>query len=287
MNLLHITEEVLSLEKELKEKPLLTNKQEVIGELGRLLTNAVDKRTSGKNSIAFSGGVDSTFLAFMCFKLKKPFVLYNVGVKGASDVEWASKIASFYGWKMKQKIYTLEEAEEVFKNVVKIIPDPTVVKVGIATPEYAVLEMAKKDECKILLGGLGSEEIFAGYERHKEAYRQNKVHEECWAGLKKVFESDLLRDLALLNHFQIKMECPFLDKELVSYAMQISPGLKINEQYKKLIFLETALSLGLEKEFVFRPKKAAQYGSGFHSAMEKISKKKGFKLKQDYLNSLK
>ena len=121
MNLLHITEEVLSLEKELKEKPLLTNKQEVIGELGRLLTNAVDKRTSGKNSIAFSGGVDSTFLAFMCFKLKKPFVLYNVGVKGASDVEWASKIASFYGWKMKQKIYTLEEAEEVFKNEPRVI----------------------------------------------------------------------------------------------------------------------------------------------------------------------
>lgn len=105
-------------------------------------------------------------------------------------------------------------------------------------------------------------------------------------GFKKVYENDLLRDLAVINHFQINMQCPFLDKELVRYSMLISPELKINEHHKKLILLETAIHLGLEKEFAFRPKKAAQYGSGFHTAIEKLTKKKGFKLKQLYLNSL-
>lgn len=45
--------------------------------------------------------------------------------------------------------------------------------------------MAKKDNVDVLFGGLGAEEIFAGYGRHKEAFKQNRVHEECWSGLKK------------------------------------------------------------------------------------------------------
>ncbi len=286
MNLLTITEEVLSLEKELANKPLIKNKEEVIKHLSVLLLKAVDKRTSGKIGIAFSGGIDSTLLAFLCFKLNKPFILYNTGVEGASDLLWAKKIADFYKWNLKQKTFTVEEAESVLKKVVKIIPDPTVTKTGIAAPEYVVLETAKKDDIDVLLGGLGSEEIFAGYARHKEALNENRVHEECWSGLKKVYENDLLRDLAVITYFNINMQCPFLDRDLVTYSMLIDPSLKITKEHKKLILLETAVALGLEKEFAYRPKKAAQYGSGFHSAIEKLSKKKGFKLKKDYLNSL-
>ena len=64
MNLLNITEEVLLLEQELKDKPPLNDKQEIIQHLAQLLLNAVDKRTHHQNiGIAFSGGVDSTTLA--------------------------------------------------------------------------------------------------------------------------------------------------------------------------------------------------------------------------------
>ncbi|MFA4887669.1 MAG: asparagine synthase-related protein [Candidatus Nanoarchaeia archaeon] len=286
MNLLNITQEVLALEQELQHKPFLTNKEEIIHTLGDLLIKAVEKRCKGRIGIAFSGGIDSTLLAFICFTLKKDFILYNTGIKGSSDVEWATKIANFYNWNMKQQIYSIEEAEVILKKVVKIIPDPTVTKTGIAAPEYAVLEMAKKDQIDTLFGGLGAEEIYAGYGRHKQALKDNRVHEECWDGLKKVYENDLLRDLAVINYFEINMQCPFLDKEVVKYSMQIHPQFKITEEHKKLILLETAVYLGLEKEFAYRPKKAAQYGSGFHFAIEKLAKKKGFKLKKEYLDSL-
>lgn len=116
MDLLNLTQEVLALEKELKGKPLLTNKEEIIQELSKLLLTAVDKRTKGKIGIAFSGGIDSTLLAFLCFKLHKPFILYNTGIKGASDLAWASKIATFYKWELKQKILTVQEAEEILKK---------------------------------------------------------------------------------------------------------------------------------------------------------------------------
>ena len=78
MNLLKITEETLALEKELKNKPLLTDKEEIIQKLSNLLLQAVEKRTNYKKiGIAFSGGIDSTLLAFLCIKLNKKFTLYN------------------------------------------------------------------------------------------------------------------------------------------------------------------------------------------------------------------
>jgi len=284
MDLTNYKKEIIQLEKELKNIRLLSNKKEIIPKLSSLLINSINKRANGKVGIAFSGGVDSTLMAFICKKLKKEFILYNVGLKNSKDAEWAKRISKHYKWKLKQIIITLEEAEDIIKKVVKILPDPSVVKVGVACPEYVVLKEAKKDKIKNVLGGLGSEEIFAGYERHLKA---KDKHKECWDGLKTLYEKDLSRDFAISNSLKVNILCPFLDKELIKYAMQIDSSLKISEQEKKIILRETAVYLGLKKEFAFRKKLAAQYGSGFHKAIDKLARKNGFKLKQDYLNSLK
>ena len=284
MDLTNYKKEIIQLEKELKNTRLLSNKREIIPELASILTNAIDKRVKGKTGIAFSGGVDSTLIAFICKKLKKDIALYNVGLKGSKDTEWAKKISKHYKWNLKQIIVTLEEAEAIIKKIVKMLPDPSVVKVGVACPEYIVLKQAKKDKVKTVLGGLGSEEIFAGYERHLLA---KDKHKECWIGLKTLYEKDLSRDFAVSNTLKVNILCPYLDKDLVKYAMQIDSSLKITEQEKKIILRETAVHLGLKKEFAFRKKLAAQYGSGFHKAIDKLSRKNGFKFKKDYLNSLK
>ena len=284
MDLTNYKKEILQLEKELKNSKLLLDKKEIIPKLASILTNAIDKRAKGKIGIAFSGGVDSTLMAFICKKLKKNIILYNVGLKNSKDTEWAKRIAKHYKWKLKQFIIGEKEAENIIKKVVKILPDPSVTKVGVACPEYVVLREAKKDKIKNVLGGLGSEEIFAGYERHLKA---KDKHKECWNGLKNLYERDLSRDMAVSKALNINILCPFLDKELIKYAMQIDSSLKITDQEKKIILRETAVYLGLEKEFAFRKKLAAQYGSGFHKAIDKLARKNGFKLKQDYLNSLK
>ena len=77
---------------------------------------------------------------------------------------------------------------------------------------------------------------------------------------------------------------PFLDPELIECAMKISGEEKINDKGNKVILREIAEEfLG---EFAWRKKKAAQYGSCFDKAIEKLAKKGGFKLKKDYLNKL-
>ena len=57
-------------------------------------------------------------------------------------------------------------------------------------------------------------------------------------------------------------------------------------QNKKIILREAAEFIGLKKEFAWRKKQAAQYGSNFVNGIEKLAKRKGFKMKKDYLMSL-
>lgn len=274
-------EQIYELEKQLENKPFLTNKKDIQTNLLKLLKETIKIKEVG---IAFSGGVDSTFLAFLCSKSNIKFKLYSIGLENSKDLEYAQKIAFYYKWPIKFKRLSITEAEETIKEVVKILPDPSVVKVGVACPEYHVLKLAKEDNIKTVITGLGSEEIFAGYERHKLS---DNIHQECWNGLKQIHERDIIRDSTLANHFKIKLLCPFLDKKVIEYSMQISPELKIKDNINKYILRQTAISLGLRKGFALRPKKAAQYGSGFDKAMDKLSRRNGFKYKQDYLNSLK
>jgi asparagine synthase (glutamine-hydrolysing) len=73
-----------------------------------------------------------------------------------------------------------------------------------------------------------------------------------------------------------------LSNELIDYALKIPPSLKLSEIENKLILRNLARDLGLE-EVANRKKRAAQYGSNFHKALEKLAKKKGYRHKKDYL----
>ena len=130
---------------------------------------------------------------------------------------------------------------------------------------------------------MGSEEIFAGYERHELA---ENVTEECWNGLANMWERDFVRDYTLGKHFNAELMTPFLDKDLIVEAMKFPPKDKLDDDQKKIILRKIAEEEGLPDEFAWRKKKAAQYGSKFDRILAKIAKKKGFKFKGDYLKSL-
>ncbi len=272
------------LKKNSASLPKLDNEQ-AVKVLKEDIEQAVKNRIPNKRfGIFFSGGVDSTLIAFLCKKHSADFVCFTVGIKGSKDLKASKLAAKELSLEHMHKTLLLEEMEPLFKKTAQILKeDLNVVNLGVGSVELAAIELAKKQNIDILFGGLGSEEIFAGYRRHETS---DNINEECWKGLKTTYERDFKRDFKIAGATKTEFLTPFLDKKLIVDSMRIPGNLKISKGYKKYILREAALSLGLRKEFSFRPKKAAQYGSSFDKALEKIAKSKGFRYKKQYLKSL-
>lgn len=262
-----------------KKETLLTNTK-------KLLIESIKKRIpETKFGVLFSGGIDSTLIAFILKNLKKDFTCYTAvlddpGLREPEDLIYAKKIAKNLNLDLKIIKIKTNDVPKHLKKLVPLIEDSNVVKVGVGLTFYAACNAAKKDGCKVIFSGLGSEEIFAGYQRHKNSQDINK---ECVSGLLKMHERDTYRDDVITMYHNIELRVPFLDKALVNYALKIPEKYKIKGEHSKVILREVADSLGLEKEFAWRKKRAAQYGSNFDKALAKLTKKSGNKYKSDYL----
>ncbi len=252
----------------LREQTAKSSKEKV----KKALENAVKERIpNGKCGLFLSGGVDSSFLALLLKKFDADFTCYSVGLKNSPDILAAKKAAELLKLNLKVKEFTLSEVEDLMKRTGKLLPSVDVVSVGVGSVVVAAAELAKADGVNILFAGLGSEEIFAGYERHVNA---KDVNEECWNGLTKIlWDRDFTRDSAIAGKLKFTVRIPFLDDNVIKEAMGISGNLKIKDDEKKVILREIAEELGLPKDIAWRKKKAAQYGSGFDKALEMLAKR--------------
>jgi len=249
----------------------------IISYTKNLLEEAIRKRIpkGQKVGILFSGGIDSTFIALMLKNLGVDFTCYTAALdeptlKDSQDLLWAKKAAKELNLKLEIETVKLSDVPNLLKEILPLIEDNNVVKAGVALPFFLAARKAKKNGVKILFSGLGSEEIFAGYERHKNSLN---INEECLSGLRRMYERDLYRDDVITMYHTIELRLPFLDKKLVEFALSVPARLKLNELENKILLRRISEKIGMPKEFFERKKKAAQYGSLFDKALEKLSKK--------------
>ena len=268
------------------------------------LVSAVKQRMpQSKFGIFLSGGLDSSLLTLIAQQLKGQFICYTAGFGEAKDAAFARKAAESLGVEWKLKLLTIDEVETYIQKAVAIMKpvqlvDP--VSVGVSAVLMAAVDLARADGVTTFFGGLGAEEIFGGYHRHVEA---EDVHEECWRGLKAMWGKDFVRDAALAKALGITVLTPFLDEKLITAAMRVPGKYKIVDGAQKSVIFGTSKSadfagerkvilrkaaeeLGLVKEIAWRKKSAAQYGSSFDKALEKLAKKQGCKDKGLYLKSI-
>lgn len=252
----------------------------------QLLDEAIKKRIpQQKFGLLFSGGVDSTYLAKYFKEQEYEFTCYTAvldGEQDAPDFLAAQQVAHELGLTLRVQKIQLADFPHYLQTVVPLIEDSNVVKVGVALTFFGACELAKEDGCKVIFSGLGSEEIFAGYERHKHAADINK---ECLSGLLKIYERDLYRDdvITMANHLELRL--PFLDRALVAYALRIPGQYKLRENCTKYILRDIAQQSGVPEASAWRKKTAAQYGSRIDAALGKLAKQAGFPSKSAYLRT--
>jgi asparagine synthase (glutamine-hydrolysing) len=224
-----------------------------------LLEKAVKKRSVKKCDLLFSGGVDSTILAKVLKEQGCRVTLIVAGTENSQDVKFARKAAKNLGLKLVVSTINKKNLERDLPKIKELVGN-NFVTLSIAIPYYFAL---KKSMNKVVFTGLGSEDLFAGYQKYEGC------NEKCLAGLKEIFSRDLNRDLALAKKFRKEIYTPFLDEELVKYAINTDEKLKVKRGFKKWVLRKHAEKM-IPHEFAWRKRKAAQYGSGVVKMLKKM-----------------
>jgi diphthine-ammonia ligase len=255
-------------------------------ELEKAFLKAVSKRIPEKKfGLLLSGGIDSSVIGQALMANKKQFTSYFAGIKDFAkpkDLDFATRVAHDLNSNIKINLVSVEEFEKELPRIVALIESADPVRIGIASTIYFATKIAKE---KVLFSGLGADELFAGYNRFKES---NDINKDVYSYLLKMYENDLYFEDIVCMKNKVELRLPFLDKKLAEIALAIPPKMKIDPKngLNKKILRELAIGFGLDEEFAWRPKKAAQYGSNFDKALGVLAKKNGFKSKADYLASL-
>ncbi|MEC8220455.1 MAG: asparagine synthetase B [Nanoarchaeota archaeon] len=302
------------IEERILEKPEQETQDEyhtIKDKTWELLKEAVRKRLpTNKNKkvgLLFSGGIDSTVIALILKELGCDFISYTAKIEGnnieeAQDLIYADEISRKHFLRFHVATTHVDELEQQTIDVMNLIEDNDYIKVSVALPFYLACMRAQEDGIDVMFSGLGSEEIFAGYRRHKQAKDPNQ---ECYEGLKIMHQRDLYRDDVITMNFTQELRVPFLDKELINYALSIPAKYKLdlekieeikdeveakpylNSEVRSKIVLRDATRehTKLEEKYLERQKKAAQYGSKFDKGLARLAKNAKMQ-KQDYLDQL-
>ncbi|MEM4756369.1 MAG: diphthine--ammonia ligase, partial [Candidatus Woesearchaeota archaeon] len=269
--------------------PCTDDEQTILTTTTKLLHHALAKRIPEGLSVGllFSGGVDSCYLALKLKEWKVPFTCYTAAIvhptiKESEDLHWAKKAAQELGFPLKIVTCTLDEVQALLPVVLATIEETNPIKAGVAFPFFLAAKQAKADGLRVMLSGLGSEEIFAGYQRHQQSSHLGK---ECLYGLAKLYERDLYRDDTIMMHHTLELRLPYLDLALVQYVLSLSDRYKIQGQENKRILRMIAAKEGLPYAFAYRKKKAAQYGSNADKAIALLAKRARVS-KASYLHQL-
>ncbi|MCD6600080.1 MAG: asparagine synthase C-terminal domain-containing protein [Dehalococcoidia bacterium] len=224
---------------------------DIYEELRNRINEATKKNKA--DAILLSGGVDTSILAFVA----RPKIAFTVGLKDsqASDLVYAEKVANLLGIEHRKLEFSVEEALNTLPHVIRILRT-----FDLALPNdlsiYFGLQLARKNNAFSITTGDGSDELFAGY-----SYMAGLSPRDLGRYIREISKSWHFSAGELSRALGIEVKQPFMDKDFVSFALDVSPELKIKEGIGKYILRKSFEDL-IPSEMVWRKKEPIEYGSG-------------------------
>jgi len=267
---------------QIEESPIrLTELEAAIREYGIVFDRAIDKRVMGldRAAVLLSGGVDSTLVAKAISNRGIPVTGYCAGVRDSLDVQNAMYSAEQMNIPLRTTCLTDEIVKEVLPAVIEAIELNGMVQVEAAVPMFLAARMASEDGHKVLLTGQGADELFGGYAWYCSVVAEHghlTLHKRMWEDIAKLYLDTLEREDRMTMAHSIELRAPFLDRDVIRKAMQISPRLKVkdaDDPVRKWVHREFALRQGVPPFIAKGEKVRAQDGSAIPAIIQSLAEK--------------
>ena len=261
--------------------------------LQSVLEESIKRRTRGLKdvAVAFSGGLDSSLVAYLASKLGLKVNLFHVSMENQPETEEAIEASEKLNLPLQVDLFKDSDLENTLPQVVSLIEEADTIKASIGLPFYWVAEKASEARFHIMLAGQGADELFGGYQRYVKEYCKDgaeKVRKTMFDDVTNIFESNLERDLKITSYFDVELRLPFASFEVAELALTLPIECKMEQKedtLRKLVLRKVALNVGLPSLLVDKPKKAVQYSTGINDAIKRVAKKQDKTVNQ-YISEL-
>jgi asparagine synthase (glutamine-hydrolysing) len=274
-------------------EPSSITMDEAAKKLSALLAQSIQRRVHDVKevAVAFSGGLDSSLVAFLASKCGVKVNLLHVSMENQVETEEAMKAADELNLPLQVHLFKESDVEKVLPKVVDLIEESDPVKASIGLPFYWAAQKASEAGFRVLLAGQGADELFGGYQRYvNECCKDGseKTRKTMFNDVIKIHESNLERDMKICGFHDVELRLPFASFEIAEFAQSLPVELKIEKKtdtLRKLVLRKVALNAGMPSSMAEKPKKAVQYSTGINDAVKRIAKKHE-KTVNEYINEL-
>lgn len=274
-------------------EPTAITLDEAAKKLQAFIEESIKRRIRNQKevAVAFSGGLDSSLVAFLANKLGVKVELLHVSMENQSETEEAIEASNALNLPLEVDLFKDSDVENTLPRTVALLEEADPVKASIGLPFYWAAEKASEAGLKVMLAGQGADELFGGYQRYVKEYIKDggeTVRKTMFHDVVNIHESNLERDLKITSFHDVELRLPFASFEVAEFAMSLPLECKIEpkeDTLRKLVLRKVALNAGMPTSVVDKPKKAVQYSTGVNDAIRRIAKKQD-KTVKDYIGEL-
>lgn len=238
------------------------NTIESVENISKKLYNMLKKSCESckSNTIALSGGLDSTIIAYFLKERKPNTVAIIAKDFVATDLTYCQRVSKEFDIPLTIRQTSTEDILNGIEETIKILKNFNDIEIRNNVVMYLAIKWAKEQNSNGIITGDGADELFAGY-----SFLVNKPHDELEKEIQRMCSVMHFPTQKIANALGIIVESPFLDEKIIEFSKTISPDLKVrnegDKRYGKWILRKT-FEKNMPKQIVWREKSPMQDGSG-------------------------
>ena len=212
------------------------------------------------NTIALSGGLDSTIIAYFLKEKKPKTVAIITKDFVASDLTYCQRVSKEFNMLLTINQVSSTDILNAAEETIKILKNFNDIEIRNNVVMYLAIKWAKEQNSSGIITGDGADELFAGYN-----FLINKPKEELEKEIQRICSIMHFPTQEIGKALGIMVESPFLDEKIIEFSKTIPADLKVRNEGEKRQgkwILRKTFEKNIPKQITWRDKSPMQDGSG-------------------------